>query len=92
MTKQERDGGGKIAFTPNWGPLEAAMRELGLPVATCGNWMWMYREGTVEHYKNINTRRYLRLKMVNGLVCAVPSLPIGIGRLASLRAAYEVAR
>ena len=35
-------------FTPNWAPLEAAMVELGLPVSTCGNFMWMYREGRTE--------------------------------------------
>lgn len=39
----------------NWGPLE---RRIG---SRCGEFMWMYREGGLEHYKHIDTRRYLIL-------------------------------
>jgi len=27
----------------------------------CGEFMWVFREGGIEHYKHIVTRRYLRL-------------------------------
>ena len=39
----------------NWAPLE---RRIG---SRCGEFMWMYREGGLEHYKHIDTRRYLIL-------------------------------
>jgi len=39
----------------NWKPLE---RRIG---SRCGEFMWMYREGGLEHYKHIDTRRYLIL-------------------------------
>ena len=41
---------------PNWKPLE---RRLSL--ASCGDWMWMFRTNGIEHYKNIHTRHYLVL-------------------------------
>ncbi len=40
---------------PNWEPLEHLIG------AKCSEFMWMRREGKVEFYKHINTRRYLRL-------------------------------
>lgn len=39
----------------NWEPLE---RRIG---SRCGEFMWMYRERGLEHYKHIDTRRYLIL-------------------------------
>ena len=39
----------------DWEPLE---RRIG---SRCGEFMWMYREGGREHYKHIDTRRYLIL-------------------------------
>ena len=39
----------------NWEPLERRIGE------RCGEFMWMYREGGLEHYKHIDTRRYLIL-------------------------------
>ena len=39
----------------NWEPLE---RRIGL---RCAEFMWMYRDGGLEHYKHIDTRRYLIL-------------------------------
>ena len=39
----------------NWEPLE---RRIG---SRCGEFMWMYREDGLEHYKHIDTRRYLIL-------------------------------
>ena len=39
----------------NWEPLE---RRIG---SRCGEFMWMYRDGGLEHYKHIDTRRYLIL-------------------------------
>ena len=39
----------------NWEPLE---RRIG---SRCGEFMWMYRAGGLEHYKHIDTRRYLIL-------------------------------
>jgi hypothetical protein len=39
----------------NWKPLE-------LRIGTrCAEFMWMFRENALEHYKHIDTRRYLIL-------------------------------
>lgn len=40
---------------PNWLPLE---RLIG---SRCAEFMWMGREGEVEFYKHISTRRYILL-------------------------------
>lgn len=45
-----------IELTGNWTPLEQR-----LAPDLCAEFMWMYRENGVEHYKHIVTRRYLRL-------------------------------
>ena len=45
-----------IELTANWAPLEAK-----LTPAQCGEFMWMFRDGGVEHYKHIVMRRYLLL-------------------------------
>ena len=46
----------KMELEPaNWEPLE---RRIG---SRCGEFMWMYRAGGLEHYKHIDTRRYLIL-------------------------------
>ncbi len=42
--------------SPNWEPLESLVGPSG-----CGEFMWMWREGKVEFYKHIRTRRYLLL-------------------------------
>jgi hypothetical protein len=41
---------------PDWKPLEQLVEPEG-----CGAFMWMWREGCVEFYKHIRTRRYLLL-------------------------------
>jgi len=46
-----------IELTLNWKPLEAK-----LAPAECSEFMWMFRENGVEHYKHIETRLYLLLK------------------------------
>ena len=40
----------------NWVPLERL-----LAPKLCAEFMWMFREAGIEHYKHIVTRRYLRL-------------------------------
>lgn len=40
----------------DWAPLE---RNLKSPL--CADFMWMYQLDGLEHYKHIETRRYLRL-------------------------------
>ena len=45
-----------IEVTPNWTPLECR-----LPPALCAEFMWMFRQAGVEHYKHRDTRRYLLL-------------------------------
>lgn len=44
------------ASSPYWEPLE---RQLKPP--ECAEFMWMFREAGLDHYKHIETRRYLRL-------------------------------
>ena len=46
----------KTCENPNWKPLEDLVGPDG-----CGEFMWMWREGEVEFYKHIRTRRYLLL-------------------------------
>jgi len=45
-----------VELTANWTPLERRLT----PVQ-CAEFMWMYREDGVEHYKHIVSRRYLLL-------------------------------
>ena len=45
-----------VELIANWAPLEQS-----LPPELCAEFMWMYRENGIEHYKHIVTRRYLRL-------------------------------
>ncbi len=45
-----------IKLIANWTPLEHR-----LAPELRAEFMWMYRENGVEHYKHIVTRRYLRL-------------------------------
>ena len=44
-----------VETTPNWAPLEQRL------VQFCAEFMWMYRENGIEHYKHRDTRRYLLL-------------------------------
>ena len=46
----------KAFENPNWRPLE----DLVGP-SECRDFMWMWREGGIEFYKHICTRRYLLL-------------------------------
>ena len=41
---------------PDWKPLEKVIGSGG-----CEDFMWMWREGEIEFYKQISTRRYLLL-------------------------------
>lgn len=50
----------KTFDNPNWVPLE---RLIGL---RCAEFMWMGREGGIEFYKHVNTRRYIRLDSCGG--------------------------
>jgi hypothetical protein len=45
-----------IETIPNWAPLEAR-----LAASLCAEFMWMYRDRGVEHYKHTVTRLYLLL-------------------------------
>lgn len=45
-----------IELSPNWKPLESR-----LPPVLCAEFMWMFRQAGVEHYKHRDTRRYLLL-------------------------------
>ena len=46
----------KTVEKPDWKPLEQLVGPEG-----CGESMWMWREGGIEFYKHIRTRRYLLL-------------------------------
>ncbi len=45
-----------VELIADWKPLETK-----LPPELCAEFMWMHREGGIEHYKHIVTRGYLRL-------------------------------
>ena len=51
----------KIFDQPNWKPLEQLVGP-----EECGAFMWMWREGEIEFYKHICTRRYLHLDSAGG--------------------------
>jgi hypothetical protein len=57
-----------VEVTANWKPIEAK-----LAPKLCGEFMWMFREGEIEHYKHILTRRYLRLDGSGRCVVATPN-------------------
>ena len=46
---------GKEFGRPDWTPLERLIR------SHCCQFMWMWRENGLEHYKHIDSRRYLIL-------------------------------
>ncbi len=46
----------KTFAPPDWKPLEKLVGPEG-----CGEFMWMWREGGIQFYKHICTRRYLLL-------------------------------
>ena len=47
-------GGSEMELEPvNWKPLELLIG------SRCGEFMWMWRENGLEHYKHIDSRRYL---------------------------------
>jgi len=50
----------------NWAPLEQLLES-----QSCGEFMWMFQLDGLEHYKHIETRRYLRLD--KGGKCYVPA-------------------
>ncbi len=48
--------------TPDWAPLEAAVKAAGLPLATCGEFMWMCENPAgVHQYKHRDTRKYVHV-------------------------------
>lgn len=48
--------------TPDWSPLERALRLAELPLTLCEAFMWMCEEPIgVHQYKHRDTRRYIRL-------------------------------
>ena len=51
-----KPSGNEMAFRANWAPLETR-----LSPQQCAEFMWMFRENGVEHYKHIMTRCYLML-------------------------------
>ena len=44
---------------PDWWPLERSMRAAGLPIETCGAWMWMFEDADGNSYKHRDSRQYL---------------------------------
>jgi len=48
--------------TPDWGPLERAIKAAGLPPETAGEFMWMCEQPQGNHqYKHCDTRGYAHL-------------------------------
>ena len=45
-----------VELIANWTPLESR-----LAPELCAEFMWMYRENGIEHYKHVVTRRYFKL-------------------------------
>lgn len=45
-----------IETSLNWASLECRLKP-----RQCGEFMWMYRDAGLDHYKHIETRKYLRM-------------------------------
>lgn len=56
------------SFSANWTPLEQLISP-----RLCAEFMWMFQIAGLEHYKHIETRRYLRLDGEGK--CYVPADP-----------------
>lgn len=55
---------------PDWAPLEAAVKAAGLPLETCGEFMWMCENPQGTHqYKHRDTRKYVHISGVALLLC-----------------------
>ena len=54
---------------PDWTPLERLIGN------RCCQFMWMWREGGIQFYKHINTRRYLLLDFEG---CCYTQTPAGL--------------
>ena len=53
--------------TPDWGPLERAVNLAGLPLDTCGEFMWMCEQPQgVHQFKHRDTRQYAVLEALTG--------------------------
>lgn len=51
-------------YNPDWKPLERAVQLAGLPLRTCGDFMFMHQDTRgVCHYKHIDTRNYASLRI-----------------------------
>lgn len=66
---------------PNWEPLEKFFERESV---RCGEFMWMHSANGIEHYKHIDTRRYLRLDRTGQCYSGGGEL---IGRESALRLA-----
>jgi hypothetical protein len=63
------------ATTPDWAPLERAVKIAGLPAASCGEFMWMGEWTEGEHsYKHIVTRQCARLRIDTPLAEAAAAI------------------
>jgi hypothetical protein len=56
LTETDRSVAVTVAMIADWAPLEKR-----LPPKLWAEFVWMFRQGGIEHYKHIVTRRYLRL-------------------------------
>lgn len=53
-----------LLYNPDWKPLERAVQLAGLPLMTCGDFMFMHQDTRgVCHYKHIDTRNYASLRI-----------------------------
>lgn len=64
MAETDRSFAVAIEIVANWTPLENR-----LSPKLCAEFMWMYRENGVEHYKHIVTRHYLRRARMGDVWC-----------------------
>jgi hypothetical protein len=63
------------AITPDWAPLERAVKLAGLPRETCGEFMWIGEWAQGEHsYKHIVTRKYATLRIDTSLTEAAAAV------------------
>ena len=68
--------------TPDWAPIERAVKIAGLPARICGEFMWMGEWTEGEHaYKHIVTRQYAHLRIDTPAVEAAQAVHLAIGHI-----------
>lgn len=75
------------ATTPDWAPLERAVKIAGLPRETCSEFMWVGEWVQGENsYKHIVTRNYAKLRIDTPVTEAATAVHLAIAHIPTKKA------